>query len=54
MNMNLVHRSGENFSDKFRITLLARYHRTLTKTFNSGLNVYRYSNKKLNKEVHGY
>lgn len=54
MNMNMIHKSGDNISDKFRITLIGRYHRTLTKSFNSGLNVYKYSNKILNKEVHGF
>lgn len=52
MNMDMAHRSGFNYSNKFRISLIGRFHKTLVKTFNSGLNVYTYSNKNLNKEVH--
>ena len=53
MNMDMVHRSGANLSKKFRISLIGRYHNMISKDFNSGLNIYRYSNKKLQKEVHG-
>jgi len=54
MNMDQIHRSGTNRSDKFRISLIGRYHKTSVNTFNSGLNVYKYSCKNLNKEVHGF
>ena len=54
MNMDLVHRSGSNVSSKFRFSALCRFHKILKKDFNPGLNIYRYSNKKLNKEVHGF
>lgn len=53
MNMDMVHRSGANLSKKFRISLIGRYHNMISRDFNSGLNIYRYSNKKLQKEVHG-
>jgi len=53
MNMDMVHRSGYNKSDKCRITLIGRYHCTASGDFNSGLNYFKYSNKKLNQEVHG-
>ena len=52
-NLDLIHRSGRNQSNKFRISLIGRYHNMLMKDFNSGLNRYMYSSKKLNKEVHG-
>jgi len=52
LNMDTIHRSGNNISKKFRISGLCRYHKILTKCFNPGLNVYRYSNKKLNDKVH--
>ena len=52
MNMDMAHRSGYNCSNKFRISLIGRFHKTLVKSFNSGLNIYKYSNKSLNKEVH--
>ena len=52
MNMDMVHRSGNNLSKKFRISGLCRYHKILSKDFNPGLNIYRYSNKKLNKKIH--
>ena len=54
MNMDLIHRSGENISKNFRFSSLCRYHKILSKDFNSGLNIYRYSDKKLNKTVHGF
>ena len=54
MNMDLVHRSGSNVSSKFRFSALCRFHKILKKDFNPGLNIYRYSNKILNKEVHGF
>ena len=52
INMDTIHRSGNNNSKKFRITGLCRYHKILTKDFNPGLNIYKYSNEKLNKKVH--
>ena len=54
LNMDTIHRSGNNISKKFRISGLCRYHKILTKCFNPGLNVYRYSNKKLNDKVHNW
>ncbi|MDA7770146.1 phytanoyl-CoA dioxygenase family protein [Candidatus Pelagibacter sp.] len=54
LNMNTVHRSGENISKVFRTSTICRYHKTNTKDFNPGLNVYKYSDKTLNKEVHGF
>ena len=54
LNMNTVHRSGENVSKVFRASTICRYHKTNTKDFNPGLNVYKYSDKTLNKEVHGF
>ena len=53
MNMDMVHRSGKNTSNKFRISLIGRYHNMTKKDFNPGLNIYKYSNKKVQKEVHG-
>ena len=52
-NLDLIHRSGRNISNKFRMSLIGRYHKLLSKDFNSGLNKYMYTNKRLNKEVHG-
>ena len=52
-DLDLVHRSGKNISKKFRKSLIGRYHKLLSKDFNSGLNRYIYTNKKLNEEVHG-
>ena len=53
MNLNMVHRSGVNFSNKFRISLQGRFHKMLSKDFNPGLNKYIYTNKDLNKKVNG-
>jgi ectoine hydroxylase-related dioxygenase (phytanoyl-CoA dioxygenase family) len=53
MNMDMVHRSGKNNSNKFRISLIGRYHNMSSSDFNSGLNVYKYTNQKINKETHG-
>ena len=50
MNLNMVHRSGVNFSNKFRISLQGRFHKMLSKDFNPGLNKYVYTNKDLNKK----
>ena len=36
------------------MTSICRYHNTKSKDFNPGLNIYRYSDKLLNKEVHGF
>jgi ectoine hydroxylase-related dioxygenase (phytanoyl-CoA dioxygenase family) len=54
LNMDTIHRSGENLSKIFRMSSICRYHKTNSKDFNPGLNIYRYSNKNLNKEVHGF
>jgi len=53
MNMDMVHKSSNNFSKKNRISLIGRYHNTISGDFNSGLNIFRYSNKNFDKEVHG-
>lgn len=53
MNMDMVHRSGKNYSKKFRISLIGRYHNMSANDFNSGLNLYKYTNQKINKEVYG-
>lgn len=54
MNMDMIHRSSFNCSNKSRITLIGRYHNTISGDFNSGLNFFKYSDKKLNGEVHGH
>ena len=54
MNLDTIHRSGKNLSDKFRITLLGRYHNSKSKDFNPGKNLYNYINKHINKKVHGF
>lgn len=54
MNLDMIHRSGKNLSDKFRITLLARYHNSKSDDFNPGINIYKYNDKKINKKVHGF
>ena len=54
MNMDTLHRSGTNISNFFRMTSICRYHNTKSKDFNPGLNIFRYSDKKLNKEIHGF
>lgn len=54
MNMDTLHRSGANVSNFFRMTSICRYHNIKSKDFNPGLNIYRYSDKLLNKEVHGF
>ena len=53
LNLDMVHRSGNNLSNKFRISMIGRYHNSLSKDFNSGINFYRFTNKILQKEVHG-
>ena len=53
MNLDVVHRSGNNISEQFRMSLLGRFHNMIKDDFNSGLSIYKYSNKKLQKEVHG-
>lgn len=54
MNLDMIHRSGKNLSNKFRITLLARYHNSKTNDFNPGVNLYKYDNKSINKKIHGF
>ena len=41
-------------SKKFRMSAICRYHNMASKDFEPGLNIYRYSNKKINKKVHGF
>ena len=53
MNMDMVHRSGKNNSKQYRISLIGRYHNMSSNDFNSGLNIYKYTNQKINKETHG-
>ena len=52
MNLDLVHRSGINFSKKFRISIIGRYHNMISNDFKSGLNVYNYSDKNYNKKTY--
>ena len=54
MNMDTMHRSGSNFSKIFRFSAICRYHKTTSNDFNPGLNIYRYSDRKLNKKIHGF
>lgn len=54
MNLDMVHRSGKNLSNKFRVTLLGRYHNSKSNDFNPGINIYNYNNKIINKKVHGF
>lgn len=54
MNMDMIHRSGFNKSDKFRVSLLGRYHNSSSNDFNPGKNLYNYSNKKINKKIHNF
>ena len=54
MNLDMIHRSGKNLSNKFRVTLLGRYHNSKSNDFNPGLNLYKYSDKNINKKVHGF
>ena len=53
LNLDMVHRSGENLSEKFRFSMIGRYHNSLSKDFNSGINFYKFTSKKIQKEVHG-
>jgi len=53
--MDLIYRSGINVSNKFRISLIGRFHNTISGDFNSGLNVYKYTDAKLNNKIqNGY
>lgn len=54
MNLDMVHRSGKNTSNNVRISFLIRFHNMISNDFNPGLNLYKYSNKKLNFEIHGF
>tara|TARA_Y100000590_G_C15633482_1_gene982081 strand:+ start:624 stop:1436 length:813 start_codon:yes stop_codon:yes gene_type:complete len=55
MNPDLVHRSGYNSNkEKVRVTMLARFHNMITNDFNPGYNIYKYSDKRFNSEVHGF
>ena len=53
INHDMVHRSGNNLSKKFRFSLIGRYHNSLSLDFNPGLNVYKYSDQKIQRDVHG-
>lgn len=53
MNMDMVHRSSINVGKVNRVSLVGRYHNTISGDYNSGLNIFKYSDSKLNKEVHG-
>ena len=52
MNLNLIHRSGQNISKRFRLSIIGRYHNMISNDFKSGLTIYKYSDKKYNKKAH--
>ena len=54
INLDMVHRSGINSSQNVRVTFLSRFHNMMASDFNPGLNIYKYSDKKLNFEIHGF
>ena len=54
INLDMVHRSGINSSQKVRVTFLSRFHNMMASDFNPGLNIYKYSDKKLNFDIHGF
>ena len=56
MNIDTLHRSGVNSSHFyfFKMISICRYHNTKSNDFNPGLNIYRYSNKIINKKIHGF
>ncbi len=54
INLDMVHRSGINSSQKVRVTFLSRFHNMMASDFNPGLNLYKYSDKNLNYEIHGF
>jgi len=47
LHMNLKHRSGDNFSKKVRISMACRFI-DMSKSFNTGIEFYRYNDKKFN------
>ena len=53
LNINMIHRSGKNFSKVFRMSNICRFHKINEKKFNPGMHIYKYNDKKINKEVHG-
>jgi ectoine hydroxylase-related dioxygenase (phytanoyl-CoA dioxygenase family) len=54
LNINMIHRSGKNNSDIFRISNICRFHKIDKNNFNPGMNIFKYNDKKINKEVHGF
>ena len=55
MNHDVVHRSGRNLNKKkVRVTMLVRFHNMLSNDFNPGFNIYKYSDKKINFDLHGF
>ncbi len=53
LNINMIHRSGKNNSKVFRMSNICRFHKIDKNKFNPGMNIYKYNDKKINKEVHG-
>ena len=49
LHMNLKHRSGDNNSEKVRITIGCRFI-DMTKSFNVGKEIYKFNNDKFNKK----
>jgi len=47
LHMNLKHRSGDNYSDKVRITIGCRFI-DMTKSFNVGKEIFKFNNDKFN------
>ena len=54
LNINMIHRSGKNTSKVFRMSNICRFHKIDKNRFNPGMNVYKYNNKEINKDVHGF
>ena len=55
--ITLIKKASKNGADFVKIQTYTPESLTLDsnkKDFNPGLNIYRYSNKKLNKEIHGF
>ena len=49
LNINLKHRSGDNTSKKFRITIGCRFI-DMAKSFNVGKEIYQFNNERFNKK----
>ncbi len=47
LHINLKHKSGDNFSDKLRITMACRF-TDMSKSFNVGKEIYKFNNNKFN------